>query len=135
MTTTSDTNYGSTLKFNSVAVDQCQVIDWPEVSTGKSNVTNHGSGGYAESIPNGLVVLGDMTVSIVCDAAIYRTIEGHIAAGLVAPVIITDEHDTFTCNGYWLSIKKEGADAASPEAIKATGVIALTGQPTIIATV
>jgi hypothetical protein len=135
MTTTAETNYGSTLKFNSVDIPQCQVLDWPEISTGKASITNHNSGGFSESLPNGLITIGDQTLSIICDGAIYGTLFGYMEDKLVAAAVLVDGQDTFTGTAFIASIKKEAADAQNPNAIKATVVIAWTGSIAITDTV
>lgn len=122
-----DTNYGSTLTKGGVTVGKCMVQDFPEISTGKAVTTNHASGGVAESIPNGLITLGDITISLICEEGTLAGIHADIEAKSVEPIVITDEVDDMTFDGYYLSAKKEPADANNPDTIKATVVIACTG--------
>lgn len=127
MTTTANSNYGGTLTFNGAAVGACMVLDYPEIATGKAVTTNHAGGGVAESIPNGLVSLGDFTISVILTAGLLAGIKTSIVNKTVASVVLTDAVETMTFSGYYLSAKKEAADATSPDTIKATVVIAATG--------
>jgi hypothetical protein len=127
MTTDAYTNYGSTLTKGSEEIGACIVIDFPEISTGKAVTTNHGSGGYAESIPNGLITLGDITLSVIMAANVLDGILTEMEAKTVSEVAITNGVDSLSFDGYYLSVKPEAADANSPDTVKATVVIACTG--------
>jgi hypothetical protein len=124
-------NYPWTITKGGQPVGACQVIGWPELSTVKKITTNHNSGGYAESIPGKVKVVGDITVSIILSGAKYSTLVDEWEAGTVSPVVISDDEDIFTCDGYYLNVKKEDADANNDQPTKATVVIALTGTPVI----
>ncbi|HLE52699.1 MAG TPA: hypothetical protein VI755_11590 [Anaerolineales bacterium] len=128
MATEAYTNYGSTLTKGGVAVGACMVIDFPEIATGKANTTNHGSGGYAESIPNGLITLGDITLSVIVVDGVLATIRNEMASKTISSVVISDGVESMTFDGYYLSAKKEAADANSPDVSKLTVVIAPTGS-------
>ena len=53
MPTTATTNYGMTYTFNGSAIGSCQIIEYPEVSTGVVETTNHAGGGVAERADRG----------------------------------------------------------------------------------
>jgi hypothetical protein len=128
-------NYPWTLTKGGQPVGACAVIGWPEISVVKKSITNHGSGGYAESIPGKVKVVGDITVSIILSGTKYQTLLTEQAAGTVSPIVLSDEEDIFTCDGYYVSVKKEDADANNDQPTKATVVIALTGIPVVTAPV
>ena len=126
------TNYGSTITFAGVTIGKGQVHDYPEVLTAKVDVTNHGSGGVAEFIPSGLVTLGEITLSILLESGIFSAIKTYITNKTTGTVVISGGGvDTMTFTGFFLSIKRETADATSPDADKATVVIAATGGLTL----
>lgn len=127
MATEAYSNYASTLTKGGVAVGKCMVIDFPELSTDKLNTTNHASGGYAESIPSGLVALGDITLSVIVIDGVLATIRGEMLAKTISTVVIGDGVETMSFDGYYLSAKKEAADAQSPDVNKLTVVLAATG--------
>lgn len=131
MTTTATTNYGSTLTHGGVTIGVCMVVDFPEISTGKAVTTNHAGGGVAESIPNGLITLGDITLSVILAAGVLGAINTKIVNKTVATTVISNGVDTMTFLGYFLSVKAEAADATGPDANKATVVIASTGGITL----
>lgn len=126
-------NYGATLTKGGATVGKCMITDFPELATGKAPTTNHAGGGVAESIPNGLVSLGDITISLLLEAGTMANIKSDIDAKSVEECIITDGFDTWTFDGYYLSAKPEAADAENPDAHKATVVIACTGSLSIVA--
>jgi hypothetical protein len=123
-------NYGATLTKGGSTVGACMVIDFPEISVGKAVTTNHGSGGYAESIPNGLISLGDITLSVILVDAVLTGIQTEMEAKTVSEVVITNGIGEMSFDGYYLSVKPEAADANAPDALKATVVIACTGAIT-----
>ena len=57
-------NYGSTWTFNAASY-KCIVTGFPELTTDELDATNHSSGGYAESVPSGLIRVG--RVGKLCD--------------------------------------------------------------------
>ena len=124
-------NYGLTLTKGGQPVGKCKVINNPEVSTEKISSTHHGSGGWAESIPSGLITVGDIELEVICEATTFYDVVAEMEAQTISSVVITDAVDTFTCNGYYLSAKKSGADADNPDLVKATVKIAFTGEPTL----
>ena len=128
---TAVTNYGATLTKGGQPVGKCMIIDFPEISTGKAVTTNHGSGGVAESIPNGLVSLGDITLSVILEAGTLSGINSDIDSASVESIVITNGAEDMTFNGYYLSAKPEPADAENPDTHKATVVIACTGAISI----
>lgn len=127
MATEAYINYGSTLTKGGVAVGACLVIDFPELSTGKANTTNHGSGGYEESIPTGLIALGDVTLSVIVKDGVLTGIRNEMQSKTISTVAISDGVETVSGDGYYVSAKKEAADAQSPDVSKLTVVIAFTG--------
>jgi hypothetical protein len=122
------TNYGATLTKGGQSVGACMIIDFPEISVGKAVTTNHGSNGYAESIPNGVISLGDITLSVILADGVLTGIQTEMEAGTVSTVVITNAvGEEMSFSGYYLSCKPEAADATKPDVSKATVVIACTG--------
>jgi len=130
MTTVATSNYGSTWTFNGAVVGPCVVQDFPEISTGKIETTNHAGGGVSEFIPSGVVTLGEITMSVIAQAGILTTLKAALANKTIAPNIIGNAVETFTFNGFIMSVKPESADATSPDANKYTVVVAATGALT-----
>ena len=127
MTTTATTNYGSTLTFNGAVIGDCMVIDFPEISTGKVEITNHAGGGVSEYIPSGVVTLGEITLSVLAKAGVKSILTTALSNKTIATCIVANAVDTFTFSGFILSVKPESADATGPDANKFTVVIAATG--------
>jgi hypothetical protein len=130
MTTTATTNYGSTFTFNGSSIGACQVIDFPEISTGEIETTNHAGGGVAEYIPDGVLRLGEMTLSVIIAAGVVTTLDTAIDNKTVANAVVGNGIDTMTMSAFIKSVKVESADATSPDADKATVVVRPTGTIT-----
>lgn len=121
-------NYGTTLTKGGTPIGKIMVQDYPEITTGKAVTTHHGSGGVATHMPNGLITLGDMTVSIQLEEGTLASIHADMAAESVEPIVLTDNTDVLTiAEGYFLSVKPEPADANAPDTHKASLVIACSG--------
>ena len=123
-----NTDYGSVLTFGAASLGSCIVTGFPEVVMDEADTTNHSGGGYAESIPTGLVRVGDLTLSLLAEAGMWDDILALQVAKTVDAVEITNGLDTITGDGWIRSIKVEDADATDPNAIKLTVVIACTGS-------
>jgi hypothetical protein len=121
-------NYGSTITKGGTTVGKCMVTDYPEIATGKANATHHGSGGWAESIPTGLITVGDVTISLILEEGTLPGILADIVAKSIEPIVITNGVDTMTFDGYYISAKPEAADATAPDVYKASVVIGTTGD-------
>ena len=128
-----ESNYGATMTKGGTSVGKVMVQDFPEISTGKAPATHHGSGGVAEHIPNGLITLGDMSLSIIREAGTLAAINTDIETKSIEEIVINDGFDTMTFNGYYLSAKPEPADAESPDTSKLAVVVACTGAIEIAA--
>ena len=122
------TNYGSLFTFNGVSIGKCIVTGFPEVVQGEAETTNHSGGGYAESIPDGLVRVGDLTLSILNESGVYTAIRTLQTNKTVAIAVVTNGIDTITGSGWIRSVKPEDADATDPDANKITCVVACTGS-------
>jgi hypothetical protein len=122
-----ESNYGATMTKGGTSVGKVAVQDFPEIGTSKAPATHHGSGGVAESIPNGLISLGDVSLSIIREAGTLSAIHADIAAKSIEEIVINDGFDTMTFDGYYLSAKPEPADADSPDTSKLAVVVACTG--------
>lgn len=125
MAGTSD--YGATITKGGVTVGKCIVVDWPELATAKINTTHHGSGGWSEGIPSGLIEAGDITLMVLLEDGMLETVITEMLAKTVSTVVLSDTINTFTFSGFYLSAKKEAADAQSPNAVRASVVISPTG--------
>jgi hypothetical protein len=122
------TNYGSTFTFNGVSIGKCIIVGFPEVVMGDAETTNHSSGGYAESIPDGLVRVGDLTLSVLDEAGVYTALRLLQTNKTVATAVVGNGIDTLTGSGWIRSVKAEDADATDPDANKLTVVVACTGS-------
>lgn len=131
MPTTATSNYGSTFTFSGASIGACIVIDFPELTTDKLETTNHAGGGVREYIPSGLLGLGDITLSVVIAANVVSALKTYMQNKTVATAVISNGVDTMTFSAFFTSVKSEGADAQSPDANKATVVIAPTGGLTL----
>lgn len=125
---TATTNYGSTFTFNGAVVGKCIVIGFPELATEGADTTNHSSGGFGESIPNGLIRISDLTMSVLNETGVYLALRTFMVNRTIATAIIANGVDTLTGSAYVLSVKLEDADAQSPDANKLTVVLACTGS-------
>lgn len=129
--TTAFTNYGSTFTFSGSSIGACLVVDHPEIKEGALKSTNHAGGGVREYLPDGLIGLGEFTLSIIVASGVLSTIKTAMAAKTIAACVITNPaSETVTCSGFYTSIKEEAADAQSPDIIKATVTIQPTGAIT-----
>jgi len=104
------------------------VLDYPELSMGERDITNHGSGGASERMPNGLLSSGDFTLSLLATPGVAKTILASMNAKTVATAVLTNPIDTMTFAGWYKSVKEESADATSPDSVKMTVVFTPTGQ-------
>lgn len=126
-----ESDYGSTITFGGASVGKCTVTDFPEIATDKINTTNHSSGGWSEGIPSGLLTTGDITLTVLLEAGVLDGITADMLAKTIDEVVIANEVDTMTFDGFFLSIKTEAADAQSPDAVRASVVITPTGAISI----
>jgi len=121
------TDYPGTCTFAGNAIGQYLIIDYPEIKTDKIEMTNHGSGGVREYIPNGLVGLEDITLSVLLATGTITTLDTALDAKTIGTVVLHNPHTTMTFSGFIQSVKVESADATSPDVSKATVVISPTG--------
>lgn len=126
-----DSDYGSTLTKGGVTIGRCIVIDFPELTTDKIDTTNHASGGWSEGIPSGLIRAGDITLMVLIEGALVATVVAEMEAKTISTVVVANPQDSFSFSGFYQSIKVEGADAQSPNAVRASVVITPTGEVTI----
>jgi hypothetical protein len=123
-------NYGSSFVFNGVTY-KCYVVDFPEISTGKINTTNHSSGGRAENIPDGVVTLGEFTLAIKEEASTLSTLNTAVINQTIATSSLENNVSTMSGSSWIMSAKPEAADAQSPDDTKITVVVSPTGTWTI----
>lgn len=128
---TAVTNYGSTFTFNGSSIGKCIVVGFPELATDAANTTNHSSGGFAESIPNGVITVGDMTLSVLDETGVVSALRTLVVNKTVATAVVGNGIDTLTGSGWIKSVKVEDADAQGPDANKLTVVVACTGVWTV----
>jgi hypothetical protein len=122
-------NYGSTWTFNGASY-KCIVTGFPELTTDEIDTTNHSSGGYAESIPSGLIRVGNITMAVLEESGNFSTLQTAMVNKTVANSVIENNLTTLTGSSYVKSVKQEDADAQSPDANKMTVVLAMTGTLT-----
>ena len=125
---TATTNYGSTFTFNGVSLGKWIVIGFPEFATAEADTTNHSSGGFGESIPNGLIRMSDLTMSLLDETGVYLALRALMVNKTIATAIIANGVNTITGSAWVKSVKPEDADAQSPDANKLTIVMACTGS-------
>src|SRR5687768_3805736 len=97
---TATTNYGSTFTFNGAVVGKCIIIGFPELTTEGADTTNHSSGGFGESIPNGLIRISDLTMSVLNEAGVYLALRTLMVNKTIATAIIANGVDTLTGSAY-----------------------------------
>ena len=131
MTTAATSNYGSTLTFGGVTIGACMVIDFPELTTDKMEITNHAGGGVREYIPSGLIGLGDITLSVIAASGVVSALKTYMVNKTVNTAVVANGQDTMTFSAFFTSVKPEAADATSPDANKVTVVLSPTGGLTL----
>lgn len=124
------TNYGETITKGGQPLGSCRVIKRPKITVGKRSTTNHGSGGWAGSAPNGLKTVDDVSVEVLLEAGVLSTLIADIG-GPTEEIVITGAFESLTFDGWIVSVDPKDADADSPDTDKATVVIAVTGEVTV----
>lgn len=133
ITTGTYSNYGGEFHFPSgTVISPCQVLDYPELSMGERNTTNHGSGGWEERRPNGLNAAGDFTLSLLETPGVFGTLNTARAAKTENVCYLKDPVNGLLFTGWIKSIKKEAADAQSPDSGKLTVVVTPVGTVTLV---
>ena len=122
-----ESNYGSTFTKGGSEIGNCIVIGNPELSTEKINVTNHASNGKTEYIPSKLIDASDITLSVLASGTVLSDIYTDMENETIEQCVVSNPVDTFTFSGWYMSVKEEDADAQSPDAVKLTVVLAVTG--------
>lgn len=131
MPTTATSNYGMTYTFNGSSIGSCKIIEYPEVSTGVIEITNHAGGGVAEFIPSGVLTLGQLTLSVILSSSSnVTTLDTAIDNKTVANSVIGNGVNTATFSSFVQSVKIEPGDATGPEENRMTVVIQPTGTIT-----
>lgn len=122
-------NYGATFTKGGSAVGQLIVLDLPEETTEKINVTTHASNGKTEYIPSKLVDVGDVSMTVLVDnVSTLQGIANEMAAETVNQCVAFDGLHTHTFSGWYLSVDPTpAADAQNPDAVKLDIVLAVTG--------
>lgn len=121
-------NYGSTFTFNGATIGKCIVIGFPELATAEADITNHSSGGFGESIPNGLIRISDITMSLLDETGVFAALRTYMVNKTIATAVISNNGTPITGSAWIKSVKLEDADAQSPDANKLTVVLACTGS-------
>lgn len=119
-------NYGSSWTFNGEAY-KCKVVGFPAIMTDVIPTTHHGSGGYAESIPSGLIRIENFTLEVLEESGNLLALRNHMASKTVATSIIENNLTTLTGSSFIVSVTPSEADAQSPDADFLTVEVACTG--------
>lgn len=119
-------NYGSSWTFNSESY-KCIVIGFPPFTTDVIDTTNHGSGGYGEGIPSGLIRIGNFTLEVLEESGNLLTLRNHMASKTVATSVVENNLTTLTGSSFIVSVTPSEADAQSADADKLTVEVACTG--------
>lgn len=136
---TPKSNYGSHISLKAETGETYDVItgayNIPDIDNTEEQieVTHHGSGPYRERIPSGLSDPGEYTFGMRVDAtdAIQKRLQAmkknHTKGGF--KIDWPDGHYK-TFDGYVTGIKRNDADATSPDAINADVTLAIAGNVT-----
>jgi hypothetical protein len=108
-----------------------QVIDYPEISEGERNVTNHASGGYEERRPNGLTMQGDFVISMIETPGVLSTLKTDMEAETERVSFLKDPVGGMIFTAWIKSVKREPADAQAPNSSKLTVTVTPVGKVTI----
>ncbi len=129
LTTGTSTNYGSLFSFPSgTNIVPAQVIGFPELAMGERNTTNHGSGGFEERRPNGLVAAGDFTLQVLSTAGALETLYTDMKAKTERTAHLKNPVNQYVFVGWIKNIKEEDADATSPDSVKAVVTVTPAGE-------
>lgn len=124
-----ESDYGSTLTKGGQAIGRCIIIGFPELSSEKINTTNHASNGWSEGIPSGLIQAGDITCMVLLEEGTDITaMIDEMLAKTISEVVLANGVNSFTFDGFYLSVKPEDADAQAPNAVRASVVMTPTGE-------
>lgn len=116
-----NTNFGVLLKKGATSIGELTNLDFPKISTGAVESTNHSSAGVREYIPDGLLEVEKFSATINATLAAYQSVKADIDAKTFATYNI----DYTTASGItdWsfsctpLSIEISPADAQSPDVL------------------
>ena len=133
MTTAATTNYGTLLKKATVVQGEVTNIQPPSLSNPSVEATNHSSSGWREFISGGLKELSEFTADVNFTSGV--TVSGFLTdvnAGTAASYSLTFPNTAvWTFNAIPTSFQPASADAASPDALKATVTLRPTGATTL----
>jgi|SRR3990167_34486 len=131
-TTGTMSSYGSLFSFPSgTNIVPAQVIGFPELAQGERNTTNHGSGGFEERRPNGLVSASDFTLQVLSTPNQLTTLYTDMKAETERVCHLKNPSYQYVFTGWIKSIKEEDADATSPDNVVATVVVTPVGEITL----
>lgn len=131
LTTGTASNYGSEFHFPSgTVIYAAQVVGFPEIAMGERNITNQGSGGKEERVPNGLVSAGDFTVKVINTPG-NTSLHTDRDAGTERVCFLKGKVHTYLFTGWIKSVKEEDADASAPDSSILTLVVTPHGGVTI----
>jgi hypothetical protein len=108
-----------------------QVLDFPELVMGERNITNFGSGGKEERVPNGMLAAGDFTLSILSTSGQMNTLATDQAAKTEKVCFLKNPVHTYLFTGWIKSLKEESVDATNPDSVKLTVVVTPHGEITL----
>lgn len=123
MTTESYTDYGVSFVLNGVELGKCRVNDYPEPVMGTRDVTNHGSGGVAETMPNKLVKWSNVTLDLILVPATMPDVLNKLQNGTIGTAELTNEINVWTGDVFVISAKQNPADATQPNTMTASVVL------------
>ena len=133
LTTGTYSNYGGEFHFPSgTVISPMQVLDYPEMSMGERNITNHAGGGVEERVPNGLFAAGDFTLSLLETPNVLSTLKTAQVNKTQNVCYLKDPVNGMLFTGWIKSLKKENADAQTPDSGKITVVVTPVGAITIV---
>jgi hypothetical protein len=133
-----NSNYGVILSRETVTpgvyatVGSASSVDLPKYITDALESTNHASGGLKTFIASGLKGIDAFSATYICDASLITLIKTDMRAKTISNFQLTGVGDftTITFQAFFKSFQILGADATSPDVIKATIEIQPTGSLT-----
>lgn len=134
------TNYGVILSREATpgeedyaVIGQATSVDLPKYITDELETTNHSSSGVKTFITSGLKTMDAFSAVYNCDATLITLIKTDMRAKTISNFQITGVGDfnTITFAAFFKSFQVLGADAQSPDVIKAQVELRPTGALTV----
>jgi len=116
--TDANLNYPFVLSRGAVVIGHVQIAKWPEWSQNKVELTGHDSAGDEESMPDGIRRPTPFVGTMVSTTDNIEVFRDDFEAGTVTTWTIADDVDSCSFSGWIMSMKRNDADGAKPDAVK-----------------